>query len=57
MLLFFGVLIGAFYRYFGDFGKGVSKALEINPHGIMFIFIPTLVFESAYNVDPFVFKK
>ena len=31
--------------------------MKINPHGILMIFIPILLFESAFNADSFVFKK
>ena len=31
--------------------------LNINPHGILYIFIPTLIFESAFNIDPYILRK
>ena len=39
------------------FGDSLNLLLEINPHGILLIFIPTIIFESAFNIEPFVFKK
>ena len=41
----------------GDFGKSIEIMLDIDPHGILMIFIPTILFESAYNADSYVFKK
>lgn len=30
---------------------------HINPHMLLFIFIPVLIFESGFNCDWYVFKK
>lgn len=57
MLLLVGVLIGGYHKSLGDFGKATSLFLNIDPHGILLIFIPTLIFESAFNIEPFIFKK
>lgn len=39
------------------FKNSLNLLLEINPHGILLIFIPTIIFESAFNIEPFIFKK
>ena len=57
MLLVAGVIMGGYSSQLGDFGKAVEIVLNINPHGILMIFIPTILFESAFNADSYVFKK
>ena len=57
MLLIVGIVIGTITDHLGDFGTSVDAVMHINPRGILFIFIPTLVFESAFNIDPFIFKR
>jgi len=57
LLVIAGALIGRFSFYLGDFGISSDFVMTINPHAIIAIFIPTILFESAYNSDAFVFKK
>ena len=51
------MFLGAYIPSLGMFGNSLNLLLEINPHGILLIFIPTIIFESAFNIEPFVFKK
>lgn len=48
------VILGALVAFFGDsipaLGEGI-KELELAPEVILFIFIPTLIFESAFATD------
>ncbi len=48
------VVLGALLAFFGDtipaLGEGI-KQLELAPEVILFIFIPTLIFESAFATD------
>ena len=57
LLLIFGILIGYQSKELGLFGQSTILMTKIDPHGILMIFIPTLIFESAMNMDWFVFKK
>lgn len=57
LLLLSGITLGRYYLQLGDIGTAINLFLQINPHGILYIFIPTIIFESAFNIDPFVFKK
>ena len=57
MLLGVGILFGVFAEDMGLVGKATLLMVEINPHGFLIIFIPTLIFESAFNADWHVFKK
>jgi NhaP-type Na+/H+ or K+/H+ antiporter len=54
ILALFGLLVGA---------SGLSKWpvverwANISPHFIMLLFLPPILFESAFNCDWYVFKK
>ncbi|MEE4198910.1 MAG: cation:proton antiporter [Bacteroidales bacterium] len=70
-LLVIGLILGAFTRlgYFGEWnlllfqldtsfmGKAVGWAGHIDPHLIMYVFLPTLIFEAAFAMDVHTFKK
>ncbi|MFO7842504.1 MAG: cation:proton antiporter, partial [Bacteroidales bacterium] len=70
-LLVIGLLLGAFARlgYFGEWnlylfhlntdflGKAVGWAGHIDPHLILYVFLPTLIFEAAFAMDVHTFKK
>ena len=57
MQLQIGIIAGWQARSLGDFGKAINLVMEIDPHGILMIFVPTIQFESAFNADNYVFKK
>ncbi len=70
-LLIIGLIIGAMVRlgWFGQFSVGslqidlgfldraVSWAGHIDPHLILYVFLPTLIFEAAFAMDVHTFKK
>ncbi len=62
ILLIIGVFLGALNRYdwFGDI-KLVTNALDwashIGPEIILYVFLPTLIFEAAFDLDVHTFKK
>ena len=70
-LLIVGLLLGVLSRlgYFGEWNilglkmdatfitDAVGWAGHINPHLILFIFLPTLIFEAAFAMDVHTFKK
>ena len=41
----------------GPFGSGTSLTSTISPHLLLFIFLPPLIFESAFSIHYHVFKK
>ncbi len=57
LLLTFGLALGYFGNKLGDFSYSLSIIQDINPHLIYYVFIPAIIFESSFNIDPFVFKK
>lgn len=57
MLFMSGIAFGKFSSYLSYFGMAVDIASNINPHGILMIFLPILIFESGFNADWHIFKK
>ncbi len=63
LLLISGILLGLLNRFelFAGWAETFSKSLEwaahIDPHAILFIFLPILIFEAAYAMDLHTFKK
>lgn len=51
------MIVGWKANSLGDFGKSMNLIMEIDPHGILMIFVPTILFESAFNADNYIFKK
>jgi len=70
-LLIIGLLLGVLSRlgYFGEWNilslkldasfisEAVNWASHIDPHLILYIFLPTLIFEAAFAMDVHTFKK
>lgn len=52
-----GLLMGHYASSLGIVGHSVSIVAGINPHLLLYVFIPILIFESAYNCNWYVFKK
>jgi len=48
ILILLGILIGA-VRGLGQISEGVEQISRIDPHGILMILLPILIFESSYN--------
>lgn len=57
LLLVAGMICGWYSESLWHFGQGIDIIMDIDPHGILLIFIPILVFEAAYNTDLYFFKK
>lgn len=57
MILTVGILLGYFSDSMMGFGEAVKLVNSIDPHALLFIFIPGLVFEGAYNTDGYVMSK
>jgi len=63
LLLIFGLglgfllRIGLFEHSFHTLDVSLRWAGEIDPHLILFVFLPTLIFEAAFAIDVHTFKK
>ena len=62
ILLLVGIGIGAINHFFfadtqNVFSTMIHQVGEIDPHLILFLFLPTLIFESAYSMEPHLFFR
>lgn len=58
LILLIGLILGYFREILGEnIGGGSEIMSHIDPHLILFIFIPVLLFEEGFNCDWYVFKK
>lgn len=57
ILLAVGCIMGYWRSSLGDVGKACEKMTEINPHSLLLVFIPPIIFESAYNEDHYLLKR
>ncbi|NQY22099.1 MAG: cation:proton antiporter [Campylobacteraceae bacterium] len=62
-LLLIGLILGGIERFgfFQNFMPIISESMtlvsNIDPHLILFVFLPTLIFESAYCIEVHLFKR
>jgi NhaP-type Na+/H+ or K+/H+ antiporter len=58
-LLFLGMFLGYNCEWYNSifFEAAIKRVSHINAHGILQIFIPVMVFEAAFNMDWYIFKK
>jgi len=52
-----GMIVGFAYEEFGNWGEGASLISSINPHTFFLIFLPPLIFESAFSIDWHIIKN
>lgn len=57
MVVFFGIFMGSWREHLGVIGESTIILSHINPHMLLFVFIPVLIFESGFNCDWYVFKR
>jgi NhaP-type Na+/H+ or K+/H+ antiporter/CRP-like cAMP-binding protein len=57
MGLFGALTLGSMELNLGFLGQAVNWAGNIDPHIILFVFLPTLLFEAAFALDIHTFKK
>jgi len=63
VLLLLGLLIGSISRYFltsnddHPIAQMMQMIVNIDPHLILYLFLPALVFESAFAMDTHLFKR
>lgn len=51
-----GLIFGCTYQYLGNFGKAILAMSKISAHLLLLLFLPALIFESAFNSDWHIFK-
>lgn len=57
-----GLLVGLLNRYgifnfWSDLSEGVNSVANINPDLILYLFLPILIFDAAYELNLHIFKK
>jgi len=61
VLLLLGIATGLLLRHYSADDSSLSFALSsitsIDPHLILFLFLPTLIFESAFSMETHLFKR
>ncbi|XP_063674880.1 sodium/hydrogen exchanger 10-like [Bolinopsis microptera] len=57
VLLAIGMLIGALFKHWEKEFHGYAGMIHIDPHLLMFTFLPVLLFESAFLLDIHAIKK
>ena len=60
LILFWGLASGFMYHYTGSdnmFYENIRSWSNIDPHMMLYIFIPPLLFEAALSLDFHIFKK
>lgn len=55
--LFEGLSIGSFHLSLSSLSDSIEFAANIDPHLLLFIFLPVLIFEASYAMDLHTFKK
>lgn len=56
-LFMVSVALGYFATSLGVIGDSISAISEMDPRGILLIFLPPLIFEGAFNSDWYIFRK
>lgn len=51
------MILGYLSPNLGILGESIDAVSKLNPHSILLIFLPPLIFESAFNADWYIFRK
>jgi NhaP-type Na+/H+ or K+/H+ antiporter len=57
LLLLSGIILGAYHMNLGIVGQATHLMSQADPNGILAIFLPCLIFESAFKTEWHTFKK
>jgi NhaP-type Na+/H+ or K+/H+ antiporter len=57
LLLISGIVMGLYYHHLSILGEAILLISQAEPHGILAIFLPILIFEGAFKTEWHVFKK
>jgi NhaP-type Na+/H+ or K+/H+ antiporter len=56
MITIFGLVIGIYSKHLGRLGEAIKAWSRIDPHLLLLVFLPALIFESAFKSDWHIFK-
>ena len=51
-----GIFLGIYSQSLGRIGKAIEVWANFDPHLLLLVFLPALIFESAFNSDWHIFK-
>ena len=57
IMLLIGMAIGLLEAHLWEIGRAWRFVAEIDAHTLLLVFIPPLIFESAFNIDVFIFVQ
>lgn len=57
LLLITGIVLGVYHEHLGFIGQATKLISQLNPNGVLAIFLPTLIFESAFKSEWYMLKK
>lgn len=57
ILLILGIVFGIFFESLGYLGLSYEYVSRLDGHTLLLVFIPLLIFESAFNADTYTFMK
>jgi NhaP-type Na+/H+ or K+/H+ antiporter len=57
LITIMGIIMGIFAKDLGTVGEGIEEWSEMGAHDILLIFLPALIFESAFSVNWHIMKK
>ncbi|NQY95458.1 MAG: cation:proton antiporter [Campylobacteraceae bacterium] len=49
--------VGFFHTFMPIVSESIALVVDIDPHLFLFVFLPTLIFESAYSLEVHLFKR
>ena len=56
MITVLGVILGIYTQSLGRLGRAIEVWANFDPHLLLLVFLPALIFESAFNSDWHIFK-
>lgn len=56
LITILGLVLGVYYKELGRLGVALNIWSQIDPHLLLLLFLPALIFESAFNSDWHIFK-
>ena len=56
LITILGVFLGIYSDHLGRMGDAIKVWSQFDPHLLLLVFLPALIFESAFNSDWHIFK-
>ena len=56
LITIIGLIFGSIHSKLGILGQAIASLSQIEAHLLLLLFLPALIFESAFNTDWHIFK-